>query len=189
MGVLASHFSYNFLSFSSMSYCVMFPSCWKRKFRISLMVTWARPTFLSMIPFRYMSSMPSWMNFLPALVRFLYSVHWQSALLNCHSIADLGSCAVGWNDGGSTGEVGIGKGWSVDGCGSGIFFCSENCSQVPVVATSKGARYHCEVAFKGLFDILECFIVGSASVFYDFVGKGIKVVVNFVYHGGHVCCV
>ena len=51
------------------------------------MVTWARPTFLSVIPFRYMSSMPSWMNFLPASERFLYPVHWQSDLLNCHSMA------------------------------------------------------------------------------------------------------
>ena len=54
---------------------------------MSLMVTWARPTFLSVIPLRYMSSMPSWMNFLPASVRFLYSVHWWRALLNCRLMA------------------------------------------------------------------------------------------------------
>ena len=56
---------------------------------MSRMVTCARPTFLSVIPFRYMSSMPSCMNFLPASVRFLYLVHWRSDLLNCCSMAAI----------------------------------------------------------------------------------------------------
>ena len=56
---------------------------------MSLMVTLARPTFLSVMPFKYISSIPSWMNFFPASVRFLYSVHCCSALLNWRSIAAI----------------------------------------------------------------------------------------------------
>ena len=76
------------------------------------MVTWARPTFLSVIPFRYMSSMPSWMIFLPASVRFLYSVQWHRDLLNCRSMAAI------WGPvllGGITAAV-PGKGGSAKGC-------------------------------------------------------------------------
>ena len=54
---------------------------------MSLMVMRGRPTFLSVMPFKYILSIPSWMNFFPASVRFLYSVHCCSALLNWHSIA------------------------------------------------------------------------------------------------------
>ena len=56
---------------------------------MSLMVMWARPTFLSVMPFQYISLIPSWMNFFPVSVRFLYSVHCCSALLNWHSIAAI----------------------------------------------------------------------------------------------------
>ena len=56
---------------------------------MSLMAMWVRPTFLSVVPFKYISSIPSWMNFFPASMRFLYSVHCRSALLNWHSIAAI----------------------------------------------------------------------------------------------------
>ena len=154
------------------------------------MVTWARPTFLSVIPFRYMSSMPSWINILPASVRFLYSIHWRSALLNCHSIAAIwGPVLLDGMTAAAPGKWGSAKGGVLMGVAAVYFCCSENCSQVPVVATSKGAWYHCKVSFQGLFYIVECFVVGLPGVFYDFVGKGVQQIINFVYHGGHVCCV
>ena len=145
-----------------------------------MMVTWGRPTFLSVMLSRYMSSMPSWMNFSCIGEVLVFHPLPECFVELSFDGRDLGAGAVGWKGGGSTWEEGIGEGWSVDGCGSGVFCCSENGSHLPVGATAKGAWYHCEVSFHCLFYIVECYIVGSSSVFYDFVGKGIQEIINFV---------
>ena len=140
---------------------------------MSRMVMWARPTFLAVIPFRYMLSMPSWMNFLPASVRFLYSVYWRRDLLNCHSIAAIwGPVLFGGMMGVAPGKGGVGEGWCVNRPGSGVFCWGEYSTQVAMCTTAEGVGYSGEVAFQHRFYIVEYFVVGSSSVFDNFVGKG-----------------
>ena len=101
---------------------------------------------------------------------------------------DLRSGAVWWDGGGGAGKPRVGEGWRVNGCGSGVFCWGEDGAQVAVCTPAKGAGYRGEVAFQRRFDVVEYFVVGSSSTFYDFVGKCVEEVVDLVDGGRHGCC-
>ena len=112
------------------------------------MVTWVRTTFLSVILFRYMASMSSWMNFLPASVRFLYSVHWRSDLLNCHSMAAIwGPVLLGGMTSAAPGKVGSANGGVLIGVAAAYSAGGEYSAKIAMCTTAKGAWYCDEVAF------------------------------------------
>ena len=99
---------------------------------------------------------PSWMNFLPASVRFLYSVHWRRDLLNCRSMATIwGPVLFGGMMGAAPGRGGgVGEGWCVNGLGSSVFCWGEYGAQVAMCTTAEGAGYSGEVVFQRHFILL-----------------------------------